>query len=266
MTNFKTLDFYLNNAFQNKKIIVTGSSRGLGLKTCEALSSRGASLAMFSRSLKEMKILKKKLTNPSNHICIKLDLFNNSNIRNAVKRAQKFLKQVDIIVHIAGGGIGIKNPLMRHEEILKLLQLNLLSAIEINRIILTNKKKNNHLKIIHIGSITSYEAVGSVGYNTSKAALLAYVRSLGRELYDKNVVVTGLMPGGFLAPGNAMERLKLKNLRAYNKFIKERLPRKKMGTVKEIMPMLLFLCSDFSSMMGGSMVPIDAGEGKSYII
>ena len=260
------LNFNQKNIFKNKKVIITGASKGLGLIACQELAFRGASLAMVSRSLKDMKKIKNKLESPSKHICIKLDLFNNLNIRSAVKKAQKFLKQVDIIIHIAGGGLGIKNPLMRHQEILKLLQLNLLSAIEINRIILTNKKKDHHLKIIHIGSITSYEAVGSVGYNTSKAALLAYVRSLGREMYDKNVVVTGLMPGGFLAPGNAMERLKFKNLRAYNKFIKERLPRKKMGTVKEIMPMLLFLCSDFSSMMGGSMVPIDAGEGKSYII
>ena len=52
----------------------------------------------------------------------------------------------------------------------------------------------------------------------------------------------------------------------YNKFIKERLPRKKMGNVNEILPMLLFLCSKYSSMMGGCMVPIDAGEGKNYLI
>ena len=37
-----------------------------------------------------------------------------------------------------------------------------------------------------------------------------------------------------------------------------------MGNVDEIIPMILFLCSDFSAMMGGCMVPIDAGEGKSY--
>ncbi len=260
------LNFNQKNTFRNKKVIITGASKGLGLKACQELAYRGASLAMLSRSLRDMKNIKDKLDNPSKHICIKLDFFDNLNIASAVKKAQKFLKQIDIIIHVAGGGIGIKNPLMRYEEILKLLQLNLLGAIEINRIVLANKKKNNNLKIIHIGSITSYEAVGSVGYNTSKAALSAYVRSLGRELYGKKVVVTGLMPGGFLAPGNAMERLKLKNLKAYNKFIRDRLPRKKMGTVDEIMPMLLFLCSDLSSMMGGCMVPIDAGEGKSYLI
>ena len=120
--------------------------------------------------------------------------------------------------------------------------------------------------LIHIGSIASYEATGSVGYNTSKSALSAYVRSLGRELYNRNVVVTGIMPGGFIAPNNAMHRLKDKNLKAYNKFVKYRLPRQRMGNVDEILPMLLFLCSKYSSMMGGCMVPIDAGEGKTYLV
>ena len=129
---------------------------------------------------------------------------------------------------------------------------------------LIEKKKNKSLKLIHVGSISSYEATGSVGYNTAKSALTAYVRSLGRELYDQNIIVTGILPGGFIAPGNAIERFKNRNIKEYNKFIKTRLPRKFMGHVNEILPMLLFLCSKHASMMGGCLVPIDAGEGKSY--
>jgi 3-oxoacyl-[acyl-carrier protein] reductase len=221
---------------------------------------------MLSRSLKDMDILKKRIKDPSKHICIKVDLLKNSNIKTAIRKAISFHKQIDIVVHVAGGGLGIKEPLLTSKDINKLLQLNLLSAIEINRILLQYKKKNKHLKLVHVGSIASYEAVGSVGYNTSKSALCGYVRSLGRELYSRKVVVTGIMPGGFVAPNNAMQRLKNKNLKVYNRFIRDRLPRKKMGTVDEILPMLLFLCSDSSSMMGGCMVPIDAGEGKSYLI
>ena len=126
------------------------------------------------------------------------------------------------------------------------------------------KKKNKNLKLIHVGSISSYESTGSVGYNIAKSALAAYVRSLGRELYGKNIIVTGMLPGGFIARGNAMQRFKSKNTKDYKKFIKNRLPRKFMGHVNEILPMLLFLCSKHASMMGGCLVPIDAGEGKSY--
>ena len=89
---------------------------------------------------------------------------------------------------------------------------------------------------------------------------------MGRELYKENVIITGILPGGFIAPGNAMERLKSKNIKEYKRFIKNRLPRKLMGHFNEILPILLFLCSKHSSMMGGCLVPIDAGEGKVYQI
>ena len=61
-----------------------------------------------------------------------------------------------------------------------------------------------------------------------------------------------------------MERFRKKNTKDYKKFIKTRLPRRFMGSANEVLPMLLFLCSRHSSMMGGCLVPIDAGEGKTY--
>ena len=122
------------------------------------------------------------------------------------------------------------------------------------------------MKLVHVGSLASNEAIASVGYNVAKSALATYVRSLGRELYKNKVVVTGILPGGFIAPGNAMERLRKKNIKNYKKFIKTRLPRGLMGNVNEVLPMLLFLCSKHSSMMGGCLVPMDAGEGRAYQI
>ena len=118
--------------------------------------------------------------------------------------------------------------------------------------------------LVHVGSIASSEGVGSVGYNTVKAGLAAYVRTLGRELAPHNIVATGILPGGFTAPSNAMERLKAKNPEAYEQFISERLPRGYMGEAKEIIPLLILLCSEDASMMAGCLVPIDAGEGRAY--
>ena len=258
------MNLNLEKEFFRKNILVTGASSGLGAKACELLASKGAKIAMLSRSIKKMTRIKKKFKNFSNHICIEVDLRHNIEIELAVKKAYKFLKQIDIVLHIAGGGLGLKNPLINNQDINELFQVNLIAASQINRLVVNRKKKNKSLKLINVGSISSYEATGSVGYNTAKSALTAYVRSLGRELYDQNIIVTGILPGGFIAPGNAIERFKNRNIKEYNKFIKTRLPRKFMGHVNEILPMLLFLCSKHASMMGGCLVPIDAGEGKSY--
>lgn len=260
------MDLNLEKEFLGKRIIVTGASRGLGAMACEALAKRGAKIAMLSRSKKEMDNLKNGLKNPSNHISIKVDLLKNNAIKLAIKKAKKFLKQIDIVLHVAGGGFGLKENLIKDKDLKTLLQVNLGAAAEINRLVVSGKIKSQSLKLVHVGSIASNEAVASVGYNVSKSALSAYVKSLGRKLYKNNVIVTGILPGGFIAPGNAMERLKKKNIKDYIKFIKTRLPRGLMGNVNEVLPMLLFLCSRHSSMMGGCLVPMDAGEGKAYQI
>ncbi len=263
MQNF---NLNLEKEFLGKRILITGASRGLGAAACQAFAQRGAEIAMLSRSKKEMEKLKQSFKNSSKHISIKVDFLNNKSLNKAFKKAIKFLKRIDIVIHIAGGGFGLKDILINQDDLRTLLQVNLGAAAEINRLVVNKKKKDESLKLLHVGSITSNEAVGSVGYNVAKSALAAYVKSLGRELYKKNILVTGILPGGFIAPGNSMERLKKKNLKDYKNFIKTRLPREKMGEVNEILPMLLFLCTKHASMMGGCLVPIDAGESKAYQI
>ena len=214
MTNLNS-----NTEFHGKRVIVTGASKGLGAALCEALASRGAKIAMLSRSLNKMNNLKKKLKNSSNHISIKLNLLNNKQIKSAINRARIFLKDVDIVIHVAGGGFGLKDALISHKDLNTLLQVNLIAAAEINRLIVKRKNKKHKLKLIHVGSIASNEAVGSVGYNVAKSALSTYVRSLGRELYKNNVIATGILPGGFIATDNAMARFKIKNLKCnHSKF------------------------------------------------
>ena len=258
------INLNLDKSFRNKRIIVTGASRGLGAVVCRALTDRGAKIVMLSRSKSKMNKLISSFKNPNNHLAISVDFLNNKKITTAIKKAKIFLKKIDIVVHVAGGGFGLKDDLIKNSDLIKLFQINLGAVAEINKIVIENKNDKETLKLIHVGSIASYEMVGSVGYNMVKSALAAYVRSIGNKLYKKNVIATGVMPGGFVAPGNAMERLRSENQLAYKKFIKTRLPRGFMGNAEEIVSLILFLCSDNSSMMGGCLVPIDAGEGRSY--
>ena len=207
------LNLNLDKEFINKKIIVTGASRGLGAMLCKALAERGAKLAMLSRSKKEMNKLISNMKNSSNHVSINVNLLKNKQIVEAIKKAKKFLKNIDIVLHVAGGGFGLKDALVKENDLKLLFQANLGAAAEINRLIVRDKVKQKTLRLIHVGSTASIEAVGSVGYNVVKSALAGYVRSLGRKLIKNKVIVTGILPGGFIAQGNAMERLKKKIIR-----------------------------------------------------
>ena len=183
--NLQDLNF--NKEFLGKKIIVTGASRGLGAEACKVLADRGAEIAMLSRSKIEMENLRNRMQNSSKHISIKVDFLNNNSLNKAFKKAIDFLKKIDIIIHVAGGGFGLKEPLIKNDDLRTLLQVNFVAAAELNRLTVNTMKKGGELKLIHVGSITSTEAIGSVGYNVAKASLASYVKSLGRELYKKKL-------------------------------------------------------------------------------
>ena len=165
---------------------------------------------------------------------------------------------------MAGGGFGFRDPLLSWEQLDTLYKVNLGAAAEINRLVFPDMIKNKQGFAVHICSIASQEACASVGYNTVKAGLAAYVRSIGREMAGTGVVVTGVLAGAFYAPGNSWERLRQTKPEVVERYIKENLPRKHICDAKELIPLIMFLSSDKSSMMSGSCVPIDAGESKAY--
>lgn len=251
---------------QDARILITGASKGLGAVAAVAFAERGARLALLARSQDKLESVRQACHDPERHLSIPVDLLELENIQSAVIKAKEFLGGIDVVLHSAGGGLGFRDNLLTHGELLRLFALNLGAAAEINRLVAPEMQERRSGNLVHVGSIASSEGVGSVGYNTVKAALAAYVRSLGREMNRCNVIVTGILPGGFIAPENAMARLQEANPEAYERFIKERLPRQIMGEAKELIPMLLLLCSEGASMMGGCLVPIDAGEGRAYVI
>ncbi|OGH56631.1 MAG: hypothetical protein A3G34_09240 [Candidatus Lindowbacteria bacterium RIFCSPLOWO2_12_FULL_62_27] len=250
---------------QDKRILVTGASRGLGSVCARALAGAGASLALMARTEADLAKVRDSCARPERHACLPVDLTDFDRLGAAVDQAKSFLGGIDVVLHVAGGGLGLREPLLSSSDFLKLFTLNVLVATEINRRVAPGMVEKKSGNLVHVGSIASSEATASVGYNTVKSALAAYVRSLGRELAPSGIVVTGILPGGFYAPGNSWMRLESKSPEVVSRFVAERLPRGFLGKAEELIPLVMLLCSDAASMMGGCLVPIDAGEGKGYV-
>ena len=172
--------------------------------------------------------------------------------------------EFDAVLHCAGGGMGLRNPVLSAAELGRLFMLNVGAACAVNQAVIPHMKARGTGHIVHVCSIASGEAVGSVGYNTVKGALAAYTRSLGREMAPYGLVVTGIAPGAFNAPGGAMDRLRANNPEAYEDFEHNRLPRRMMGDARELLPVMELLLSPAASMMAGTVIAVDAGEGKYY--
>jgi len=249
---------------ENKRILITGASQGLGAVCARAFSEHGARLVLVARSRDKLEEVRKSCTNPKRHLIIPVDLADTEELHQCIAQAKAFFDEFDVVLHIVGGGLCFNESLIKADEFQKLFTLNVAIAAEINRLVVPEMVKRKKGNLVHVGSVASNEAIASVGYNSVKAALAAYVRSLGNKLSDKGVVVTGILPGAFYACGNSWERLEACNPEAVKQFTQKNLPRKRLALAEEIVPLLLFLCSDAASMMTGCMVPIDAGQGKAY--
>jgi NAD(P)-dependent dehydrogenase (short-subunit alcohol dehydrogenase family) len=247
--------------FSNKTYIITGASKGLGEVVSKELFLKGASLILLGRNEENLKMVSKGFENFEIKTFDLLDKEQlDFNINDIINRYET----IDGVIHVAGGGYGFREPLLEFDKFLTLLNLNLLSIVNINNIVIPKMIKANYGNIVHIGSIAAREAIASVGYNTAKAALNAYVRSIGNVFAKDGLIISGINPGGFLAPNNAMERLQKNNPEAYEEFINKRLPRKKMGEAQELLPAIKMLLSKDAGMFCGNMINADAGEGVVY--
>jgi len=255
----------MNEDFWGKRILVTGASKGLGWVVAQEFARRGGRLVVCGRNEEKLQELRAILSFSSQHAIFSGDLLELESIERLVETCGEFLGGLDIVVHVAGGGYGFRDPLLTWDQFDKLLKVNVSCAVEINRRVIPGMIKKGYGRVIHIGSIAGQEATGSVGYNTVKASLSGYVRSLGRELAGSGVVVAGVLPGAFYAPGNSWERLEENKPEVVREFIREKLPRGKIAEAEELIPLILLLAGSSASMMAGSCVPIDAGEGKSYM-
>ncbi|OGV83469.1 MAG: hypothetical protein A3K19_09940 [Lentisphaerae bacterium RIFOXYB12_FULL_65_16] len=245
--------------------LVTGASRGLGAVAATALAAGGARLVLAARDRDALERVRAGSCHPEHHVCVAADLRQTEQIAGLAVAAETHAHgTLDGILHVAGGGLGLREPLIAAADLETLFRVNVVAAAELNRRLVPGMVTRRSGCLVHVGSIAGSEAVASVGYNTVKAALSAYVRSLGQHLSGSGVVATGILPGAFRAPGNSWERLEAGKPDVVQKFIAERLPRGRLGEAAELVPLILFLCSPAASMMGGCMVPIDAGEGKSY--
>ena len=250
--------------FRGTRVLVTGSSRGLGQSCAEAFAKRGARVLLTGRSADRLASLRASFECPEDHQVFTGDLTRPEVIDQLIEAAGAF-GEIDVILHVMGGGLGLRDPLVTWDDFATLFHTNLAAAAEINRRLIPRMIERHTGNIVHVGSIASTEAVGSVGYNTIKAALAAYTRSLGRTLAPTGVIVTGILPGGFWAPDNGMARLQQRDPQVLEQWIAERAPRKRLGQPEEILPLMMFLASRKATMMAGCCVPIDAGEGLTYV-
>jgi len=252
----------LDLKISGKTALVTGASRGIGRATCVELAELGVNIVAVARNQSDLDSLANEISNKSKFIPILLDLSKATNLE--ILFSQTAGLDIDIIVNNLGGNLNFTDPLGSYEEFQAVFYLNFGVAVEINRHYIAKMRDRKWGRICHVSSISALENQGPPQYCAAKAALNAYVRSVGRYLAPENVLLNGVMPGAVYTQGGYWDEAEKTRPEYVRNYLQTRMAIKRFGTLEEITKVIAFLVSDYSSFMVGSTVLVDGGQGKSF--
>lgn len=186
---------YLNK----RNAIITGASRGIGWAIVQKLAKDGCNIwACASRENVEFYDSCKKLAK-DNDIWIEpvyFDLANRQEIKEAYSAIVKKDRRIDILINNAGIGHMNLLSLTKTDEIQKIFQVNTLAPIYLTQMVLRNMQRQKSGRIINIASTAATEVYeGNAIYGSTKAALVAFTKSLAAETYRYGVTVNAVAPG-----------------------------------------------------------------------
>jgi len=231
----------------SKKILITGSSKGIGASIARLAKEKGYEILLHGRT--ESSSLKK--------IAIELDTkyiaFDVSK-ENEVKQA--FLRIDDIDILINSAGINISKPFesLSDDDWKNIYNINVFGLVNVTKYAVPILKKSKCVsRIVNLASIKGlYSSVGRVAYASSKAAVINLTTGLAKELAPK-ILVNAVAPGFTdteMTNNTWSDRIK----KQVDNILLQR-----MAKPKEISEVVLFLCSNKSSYITGQTINVDGG-------
>ncbi len=181
----------------NKRIVITGATKGIGRAIAEKFASEGWDLALCARTEKDLAELNSKLQTANNKLLLsKCDVSKKEEVKAFAEKVNSEFGAADVIINNAG--IFIPGQVINEDEgtLEKLIETNLYSAYHLSRMLLPKmiEKKAGHIfNLCSVASIQAYPNGGS--YSISKFALLGLSKALREELKEHHIKVTALIAG-----------------------------------------------------------------------
>lgn len=241
-----------------KSAIVTGGSKGLGHAMAAGLASAGADVLLTSRHLDEAQTVADEIARDFGHraVALQADVTSEEDTERMVAKAIDEFGKVDIL--IANAGVNLRGPIdeLSPREFREVLETNVYGVWLSCRAVVPHMKKAGYGRLILMGS-----TLGVVGladrtpYASSKGAVVQMARTLGLELAKTGITANAICPGPFLTPMN----VPIAEKEQTKKFIVGAVALERWGEMHEIQGAAIFLASDASSYMTGSLLMVDGG-------
>lgn len=251
-----------------KKALVTGGASGIGQAIAIDLAKEGVKVFITSRHTEQLEktidMLGGRVAGHDGMVC---NITDEGAPQLLADKIHEEFDNIDIVVNNVGSTLEITDPYCSIKDWRNVFHLNFEVAVEINNLFIPYMKKQDWGRIVNITAGAALENSGPVVYCSSKAALTAYTRSMGRILAieTSNVVMSAVLPGVILTEGGHWDRVLHERPEHAEKYLKERSPLGRFGNTFEISPIVVLLCSEKATFCQGSIFLVDAGQAKHYM-
>ena len=249
----------MNQRFQNKVVLVSGTSSGIGEKVAITFAEQGAKIILSSRNADlNLDLVRRIKKNGGEALFIKADFSKSRDIQNVVKEGVKYFGGLDIAVNNAGieGTPGVKTADYDESVWDDVIAINLKGVWISMKYQIPEMQKRGKGVIINVASLAGLQAGGAgIGYHAAKFGVVGMTKATALEYAKENIRVNSVCPAVIETPmaDRAFNtEKKLKNAIAMH-------PLGRLGTAKEVANAVCWLASDEASFVTGTALAIDGG-------
>lgn len=252
---------------KGKRVLVTGSSRGIGLSIAEGFLREGARAVLLARTAKPLQEAANRLNGEygkESVLAYAVDCADGAAFEQVVQRVESVWGGLDIAVANVGDGRGPLSALPDADRFADAWRTNFTAAEATARVSVPLLQASNG-SLLFISSIAGLESVGApTDYAVAKTAVIALAKQLARRLAPQ-VRVNCIAPGNVNFPGGSWDAKARAEPQRVAALIESIVPMKRFGTPREIADAALFLCSARADFITGACLIVDGGQTVSLI-
>ena len=237
--------------FNNKKILITGASGGIGNALVKKFSALEGNVLGTGTKMEKLEQLKKQ--NPNVKIK-KFDISEHSRIEEFIDDVSLELGGLDILINNAGINKDNLSLRMKDEEWKQVIDVNLTSTFLLSKHAIKKMLKDKFGRVVNITSVVGHSGnTGQSNYSAAKAGIIGMSKSLAIEYAKKNITVNCVSPGFIVSDMtmNIAEKVKL--------YLTSRIPMGKLGSGEDVSNCVAFLSSEQASYITGETIHVNGG-------
>lgn len=255
-------------ALENRVVLVTGASRGIGLAIGRAFLSEGANVVIVARNQAALDSAREALAGefPEQQVfSVAANMTDEEAVKRCVGQAEDALGPIDAVVGNVGSGTGPTGYDLSKDQWQAGLDLNLGASVLLASAVLPRFVARKQGSLTFISSIVGKEAVGGpLPYVAAKAGLQAAAQTYARQVGPSGVRVNVVAPGNVLFPGGSWEKKLAERRSFFEDYIAKEVPLGRFGTPQEIADMVVFLASERAAFITGAVMVVDGGQTRSF--